>query len=692
MSAFSLRNILLGITGFLGLAVIGLAGEIAYDMAGQRTNAKYSEEVNLVGDLLLASAADWAGERGISMTALHSDQPISADRRKTLEHQRELADSDLHAVLERLADTDADVSGVKEAFAKVQAMRPDVDRDLRLPKSQRDPALDKAWLATITGAIEASQDLRRALELAHDTAEARLAHFQNMKDAIWVISEFAGRDRAALGVAIAGGQPMNAAFLEAEAMREGRIEHAWETVETIAHHVPLSPETTQAIEAVEKSYFEHLLEVRHEVLVAGAEGHPFPITADEWIAESTASIKTVLALSTAAGKQIDVLAAEAAAKHTFAMFVSLAILAISVIVAAAAFWLIIARVTRPLEAIRSAMASLADGEKEIEVPGLGRKDEIGAMADAVDVFRLNAIEMDRLQAAQADNERIAQEEKRKAMNELADSFLASVGGVVDIVSSAASEMESTAQSMTATAEETNSRAVTVAAAAEEASTNVGTVASSAEELSSSIAEISRQVQDAASTASNAVTNAEKTNAMVEGLAETAQKIGDVIDLINTIAEQTNLLALNATIEAARAGEAGRGFAVVAAEVKTLASQTAQATDEISTQISSIQSATGDAVTAIRDIGQTILSINEISSAIASAVEEQGAATQEIARSVQQASAGTGEVSATISGVSSAASETGSSASQVLGAAQELAQQAERLRSEVHGFVERVRAA
>ena len=692
MSAFSLRNILLGITGFLGLAVIGLAGEIAYDMAGQRANAKNSEEVNFVGDLLLSSAADWAGERGISMTALHSDGPITADRRTALAQQRKLADADMQAVLERLTETGADLQGMKETHAKVEAMRPTVDRELGLPKSQRDPELAKAWLGTITAAIESSQELRRALELGDASAESRLAHFQNMKDAIWVISEFAGRDRAALGVAIASGQPMNAEFLEAEAMREGRIEHAWDMVQTIAHHVTLTPETARAIEAVAESYFEHLLEVRHEVLVAGSEGHPFPVSADEWIAESTASIQTVLALGQAAGKQIDALAAESAAKHTFTMLVSLAILAISVIVAAAAFWLIIARVTRPLEAIRSAMASLADGEKEIVVPGLGRADEIGAMAQAVDVFRLNAIEMDRLQAAQADSDRIAQEEKRKAMNELADSFLASVGGVVDIVSSAASEMESTAQSMTATAEETNSRAVTVAAAAEEASTNVGTVASSAEELSSSIAEISRQVQEAASTASNAVTSAEKTNVMVEGLAETAQKIGDVIQLINTIAEQTNLLALNATIEAARAGEAGRGFAVVAAEVKTLASQTAQATDEISAQISSIQTATGDAVGAIRDIGQTILSINEISSAIASAVEEQGAATQEIARSVQQASAGTGEVSATISGVSSAASETGSSAAQVLSAAQELAQQSERLRTEVNGFVERVRAA
>ncbi len=692
MNAFSLRNVLLAITGLLGLAVIVLAGQLAFDMAEQRSAAEQTERINGIGDLLLGSAGDWAVERGVSMTALSANEPVGSDRRASIDKQRQLADANMRTAMERLAGSEADLTATEDAFAVVKALRPEVDRALQVPLSQRDPQLADKWLGAITGAIEATQALRRSLELSLDTAEARMAQYQRMKDAIWVMSEYAGRERASIGSAIVSGQPMTAEFLETVANRRGRVEYAWETVQAIADNVPISPDVTSAIESVRQQFFGTLGKTRQDILAAGAAGQPYPIAAADWIGAATGGINTVLALSAATGALIETVATEKAANGARSMIVSLVVLGVALIVVGGAFWLIVSRVTRPLESMRAAMASLADGNKEIEVPGLGRRDEIGAMAEAVDVFRQNAIEMERLQAAQAERDRLAQEEKRKAMNDLADAFLASVGGVVEIVSSAAGEMESTAQSMTSTAEETNNRAMTVSAAAEQASTNVNTVASSAEELSSSISEISRQVQEAARVAAAAVTNAEQTNAMVEGLANTAQKIGDVIDLINTIAEQTNLLALNATIEAARAGDAGKGFAVVAQEVKTLAGQTAKATEEIGQQISSIQSATSDAVTAIRQIGATITSINEISSTIASAVEEQGAATQEIARSVQQASAGTGEVSANISGVSSAASETGSSAAQVLAAARELAQQSERLRGEVHGFVERVRAA
>jgi len=258
--------------------------------------------------------------------------------------------------------------------------------------------------------------------------------------------------------------------------------------------------------------------------------------------------------------------------------------------------------------------------------------------------------------------------------------------VTGIVASASTELQNTAQAMSATAEQTNVQAGAVAAASEEASTNVQTVAAAAEELSSSLEEVGRQVVESSSIAKSAVEEAAKTNTSVEGLSEAAQKIGEVVELINDIASQTNLLALNATIEAARAGEAGKGFAVVANEVKSLANQTAKATEEISAQISSMQSATNEAVGAIKGIGQTIGNINDIASTIASAVEEQTAATQEIARNVQQASAGTAEVSSNITGVTQAATETGSSAEEVLNAAKELSTQAEQLRSDIEDFM------
>ncbi len=282
--------------------------------------------------------------------------------------------------------------------------------------------------------------------------------------------------------------------------------------------------------------------------------------------------------------------------------------------------------------------------------------------------------------------------QKSAMNQTADAFEAKVGTLVSMLSSGATELQATAQSMSATATQTNQQATTVAAAAEEASAGVQTVAAAAEELTSSIHEISRQVAQSAKITEKAVEDARRTDTTVRALADGAQKIGDVVQLITNIAAQTNLLALNATIEAARAGDAGKGFAVVASEVKSLATQTAKATEEIAAQIAQIQDATGEAVKAIKAISATIDEVNVIASNIASAVEEQGAATAEIARNVQQTAASTQEVTATITGVSRAANDTGAAAGQVLGAASNLLRQAEQLTNEVNNFVVGVRAA
>ena len=348
-------------------------------------------------------------------------------------------------------------------------------------------------------------------------------------------------------------------------------------------------------------------------------------------------------------------------------------------------------IAKPITAMTRSMLRLAGGDKTAEIPAVGRKDEVGEMANAVQVFKEGMIEADRL----AEEQRREQEERAartKRIEALCQAFDATSTEAVKSVATAATEMQSSSEAMSATAEETTRQASAVAAASEQASANVETVASAAEELSSSIAEIGRQVTQASQIASAAVTEAEQTNIKVQGLAQAANKIGEVVALITDIAEQTNLLALNATIEAARAGDAGKGFAVVASEVKNLANQTAKATDEIGAQIAGIQAATQEAVSAIESITKTISKINEVNSGVASAVEEQGAATQEIARNVEQAAAGTHEVSSNIAGVSQAATETGSAASEIHSAAGELSQQSEKLRNEVDKFLAGVRAA
>ena len=348
-------------------------------------------------------------------------------------------------------------------------------------------------------------------------------------------------------------------------------------------------------------------------------------------------------------------------------------------------------VTGPLAQLGRTMRVLAEGDLTVDIPCAGRGDEIGEMARTVQVFKERGQEVQRLQAAAEAQKAEAAARQHEAMNALADGFEASVKAVVGSVSGAAGRMQGSAESMSAVSEQASRQSQAVGAAAEQATANVQTVAAAAEELAASVAEVGRQVEHSSRIAGQAVEQARHNREIVDGLAHAAQRIGDVIGLINTIAAQTNLLALNATIEAARAGEAGKGFAVVAHEVKGLATQTARATDEIAQQISSVQAATRDAVTAIESISATIGEISDISTAIASAVEEQGAATQEIARNVEQAATGTRHVSTNILDVSRAAGETGSAATDVLEAANDLSAQAERLAAEVDGFIARVRA-
>jgi len=349
-------------------------------------------------------------------------------------------------------------------------------------------------------------------------------------------------------------------------------------------------------------------------------------------------------------------------------------------------------IARPLRSLVNLLQRMAKGE-DVEMTALTRRDEIGDTARAVEsVKTMLAEKANREALAKTEQDKLAADQRRQDMYRLANQFESAVGEIIETVSSASTELEASAGTLTSTAEHSQQLSIVVAAASEEASTNVQSVASATEELSSSINEISRQVQDSARMANDAVGQARTTTEQVSELSKAASRIGDVVELINTIAGQTNLLALNATIEAARAGEAGRGFAVVASEVKALAEQTAKATDEIGQQISGIQSATQASVGAIRDISGTIERLSEIASAIAAAVEEQGAATQEISRNVQQAAEGTHQVSSNVAAVQRGATETGSASSQVLGAAQSLALESNRLKVEVGNFLNTVRAA
>ncbi|QCK88515.1 HAMP domain-containing protein [Phreatobacter aquaticus] len=381
-------------------------------------------------------------------------------------------------------------------------------------------------------------------------------------------------------------------------------------------------------------------------------------------------------------------AAESYAQARLSMLIALVFAVLSIGLVA---YIVLSFVTRPLNAMTSAMLKVAGGDTDVAVPSLGQADEIGKLAGALETFKENLAE-NRRNAAEQDRERATKERRANVVASAVAEFERSVGEVISTVTSASTELEAAANTLTHTADNTQQMAGFVASASEEASSNVQSVAAATDEMTSSVDEIGRQVQASSHKAQDAVRQARETDVQVTALLDAAGRIGEVVKLITAVAEQTNLLALNATIEAARAGEAGKGFAVVASEVKQLAGQTAKATEAITAQINSMQAATREAAGSIKAIGQTIVEVSDIATAIAAAVEEQGAATQEIARNVQEAAKGTAEVASSITEVNRGAVDTGSASAQVLSAAQELSSQGSLLKSQVDAFLATVRAA
>ncbi len=476
-------------------------------------------------------------------------------------------------------------------------------------------------------------------------------------------------------------------IIAGERLAEAALEHARTPEQRREFQAVLS--ALKQIEGEHKTYHDHAAEIFALVHAGRAREalelvHGIEVEEEKLNHELAALLEEIESFTLAAVRTAE--------EHEKAAIVQMAVVsAVSALLGfVLAVWFTRAGVARPLAQVVGALNRLAEGDTTAEV-NVKSKDEIGQVAEAFVTFKAKTLELKRLEEERAQEEVRSDEEKRRQMLELADSFEAAVGGVVDTVSAAATELQATAQTMSSTAEQTNTQSASVAAASEEASANVQTVATASEELSSSIAEITRQIAETNKVSQQAAEDADKANQSVAGLAEAAQKIGAVVSLIQDIAEQTNLLALNATIEAARAGEAGKGFAVVAGEVKSLATQTAKATQDIAQQVEGMQNATGGTVGVIEGIVTVIKRISENAHGIAAAVEQQNAATGEISRNVQEAATGTQDVASNIVGVRQAAEQTGAAASEVLESAGQLSRQSELLRGEVGKFISNLRA-
>ena len=651
-------------------------------------------EVNANTDMLLKGLESIQLERGQTNTALQAPAPASAQVREVIARRRAEGDPPLATGLDRMSSAPIPdgarlIGEVRQAYNRVKQLRQQADTALQSPKEQRDAELLKAWYPAVSDLLVRIQNLWTAASREVSKEDAIVGQLTMVKQAAFLMREYAGRERAVHAGNLSANRPLSVEQQRDIASWRGQVQAYWQTILDLS--AGAAAPLPAAVADADRSYVKGLSSHTEAVTKAGTAGTAYPMTVQQWFEVSNPALESIVHIKDAAVQVTENHAAEVAASERFRVISVIALTLLGVVVSVISIIIATRRIARPLTAMTGAMRRLADGDKSIDIPALSRRDEVGEMARSVQVFRDNALKADAL-AAEQEAERGKKERRQQAMEALTQDFDRDATGVLESVAKSIGAMRQTASSMSTIAAENTSKAAAVAAGAQETSANVQTVAAATEELSASVAEIGRQVRQSSGIAAKAVQEAELTNSEIQSLATMAQKIGDIVKLIADIASQTNLLALNATIEAARAGEAGKGFAVVASEVKSLATQTAKATEDISAQIGGIQEATQKSVSAIGAIGKTIGEINEISATIASAVEEQGAATQEIARNVQQAASGSQEVSANVAGVTTAAAATGDAAGGVERAAGDLSAQSQQLRERVDAFLSQVRAA
>ncbi|MCC8937814.1 Methyl-accepting chemotaxis protein 3 [Bradyrhizobium ivorense] len=679
----------------MALIISAGAGWVLHQLGGTMTDLSGRDIPRLAASLQLSAQSAALAAQGPGLLAVQSEDALT-ERTKKVQEVAQLTNAKLGEIIELGADK-AVVGALKENVKNtddatkslISAARERLDVSALRDKQYN--ALRKAQAAFVGAASPAMLDAQTRLNAILGSAEVSADDATEAARTVGQISNVlsAGNLMAAdMTAALSATSSETLDAIEAE-FKAGR-----ERVKSNLEDLPKNP----AIVAVRDSA---------EKLLALGEGKTgvFKIRQKELdsidygqtILDETRKLNIGLGISVqqlvdAVQKETDSSTFQARQQIAFATMVMIGLGALTLVGSFLFVWLYVGRnILRRIRGLQRSMQLLSDGDLDTEIPHSRQRDEIAVMADALQVFRESMIEGRELTASQ-NQDRIAKAERASRMETQIAEFESTVRSALGSLQSSANSMQSTAQSMSATADQSSALVSAVASAAEETSVNVQTVSAGTEELSSSISEIGRQVVTSAEIARKAVEEARATDTTMQGLADNAARISVVVDLIQTIASQTNLLALNATIEAARAGEAGRGFAVVASEVKNLASQTAKATEEIRQQIVSMQEVTTSAVSAIRNISSTIGEINDVTTAIAAAVEEQGAATREIARNIQHAAGGTSEVSSNIIGVSTASTEAGAAATEVLSASDALRREADVLRSEIDGFLSNIRAA
>lgn len=627
---------------------------------------------------------------------LNGDQPIGPETAKRLKQTQDTEMSALRSTARLLGLIDFPgqetlAAELAQLIQTLSALHTESWDAMTRSRAARRPALSKEFTDTADALVKILQTLSAKLTTAANNNDPLVDQLLALKEMAWLVRQIAGEASAIPQNGLGAGHLPPKARQTYEKLTGG-IEATWTALEGISSNAQLPPHLVAAIAEAKAAYFDpKYVGLRDDLVNALLTGGKPELTASEW---SPITVKHLGAAVTVAEQALDAARTHATTKSTAArdaLILKLTLLFGAIVFAVGSMVALRSHVTNPLLAIRNAMLSVAAGDLTPEIPFTSRRDEIGSLAKALSTFKENALQKARIEADEVNRHKQAKE-RQQVVESYIKIFEEQMRETLGALDSASNRMLETSSSMSIVSNQTNAQAQMAAKASGDASNNVQSVASASEELSSSINCIREQVSHAAGIASRAADQARQTDQTVQGLAQTAVRIGEVVGLINDIAGQTDLLALNATIEAARAGEAGRGFAVVASEVKSLANQTAKATEEVSLQITAVQKVTGVAVEAIKAIGGTVFEVSKVASAIAASIEEQGMATQEITHSTHRAAQGTKDVSANIVGVSAGADAVGAAAQNVKLAAENLGLQAQQLRSQVNNFLVGIRAA
>ncbi len=724
-SLVTVRNSLLAVVTFLTLIILAFEINNAMTALSERGASNRFVNVNRFSDAVLDLTQAVGNERALSRTALGSSSPVNnAVKQKVLEVRNRIDGiwSRIDSSLENVPDYGGKAEVIRtfrdstDAYMQARAA---FDTASSIVSDARAEGVSATIADSQQALMDAAQKLRITTERNFPSTDPELNAKRQLKNLLAIMMVQSSEEWGGLGSALASGNEISFQLAVQLPVVYGRALGAWDQAKDLLNSDLITSDLNAEVDAINLAYVDDFTISKDDLYAASEEGEDYPYTQIEWINLSMDATNTMAALSDAVTQEMAEVADARQAEATSSFITALLLLVVVLAIAALSYWWVIFKIVRPINTLSDNMIRLSEGDNDVEITGAERQDEIGKMAQCVQVFRDNAIEKIRLEEEQKEAEerrlqvereeeearrlkeeqdRIkeeerqeqARQERREEMLRLAASFEESVMGVVDGLSNSASGMESAAKELAQIAEDTSSKSSFVSKTSEQASHGIEMVATATEELSASIREISSQMNESSNNSREAVAQTSSAADEIRSLESQAEQVGNIVNQISEIAEQTNLLALNATIEAARAGEAGRGFAVVASEVKALATQTATATEDISRQIQTMQSATKQAVEAIGTIQGQISHIGDNAITMAASVEQQDASTQEIARNITDVSAGTQEVSSSIRDVNEGAVTTGSAASEVLASAQALTQQSSTLRKEVENFLETIR--